>query len=62
MFDTVLFYRTPIATVLGVAVAVAVFFTIDIRWYLAAPVAFAAMMATALIWGILLGVIERVRS
>ena len=59
MFDLLLFYRTPIATVLGVGVAVVVFFIIDLRWYLAAPVAFVAMLATAVIWGILLGLFEQ---
>jgi hypothetical protein len=60
MVDILLLYRTPIATVLGVAVAVAAFFIID-SWFLATPIAFAAMIATGVAWGIFLDVIERLK-
>jgi len=50
MVDMLLLYRTLIATVLVVAVAVAVLFIID-SWFLATPIAFAAMIATGVVGG-----------
>lgn len=61
MLNWLLLYRTPIATILGVSAAAITFLEIDVRWYFAVPISFAVMLATAVLWGVFLGVCEQWR-
>jgi predicted ABC-type sugar transport system permease subunit len=61
VLDTLLFYRTPIGTVIFLVVAIAIFVSVQIGWYYALPLAFVCGLVATVFWGILLGLLERPR-
>jgi ABC-type uncharacterized transport system permease subunit len=61
MLDLLLSYRTPIATVLGAICALAVLIYSPLAWYFNIPLALLAILAAAVLWGVLLGVLEQPR-
>jgi hypothetical protein len=61
MRDLLLSYETLIAAVLGAICALAVLVYSPLAWYFNIPVALLAIIATAVLWGVFLGVLDRPR-